>query len=137
MNFLEIYQQTRHEAITSLNIRKTWTVTELFSFNSILILQHFSSVKKLKQSQQYNIVIHSIMSFEATITYIDSDKDLEVVLTSVNISQVQQLIKQVIKEIIFSQVFQKMNKAAIWTMTKFIIQNIINLKLLELNRRKK
>jgi hypothetical protein len=53
------------------------------------------------------------MSFEATITYIDSDKDLEVVLTSVNISQVQQLIKQVIKEIIFSQVFQKMNKAAI------------------------
>ncbi len=55
INFLKLYQLTRHKTITSLNIRKTWTVTELLSFSSILVLQHFSSVKKLKQSQQYNI----------------------------------------------------------------------------------
>ncbi len=47
-NFLKLYQLTRHETITSLNIRKTWTATELLSFNSVLVLQHFSSVKKLK-----------------------------------------------------------------------------------------
>ncbi len=112
-NFLKLYQLTRYETITSLNIRKTWTATELLSFSSVLVLQHFSSVKKLKQSQQYNIVIHSTTSFEATVTYIDSDKDLEVVLTSANISQVQQLIKQAIEESTSDQILQKMSKAAI------------------------
>ncbi len=38
---------------------------------------------------------------------------------------------------IFSQILQKMSKAAIWTMTKSTIQNITNQKLLELNKRKK
>ena len=85
-NFLKLYQLTQHKTITSLNIRKTWTATELLSFSSVLVLQHFSSVKKLEQSQQYNIVIHSTTFFKATVTYIDSDKDLEVVLTSANIS---------------------------------------------------
>jgi len=136
-NFLKLYQLTRHEIITSLNIRKTWTATKLLSFSSVLVLQHFSSVKKLKQSQQYNIVIRSTMSFEATVTYIDSDKDLKVVLTSANISQVQQLIKQAIEESTSDQILQKMSKAAIWAMMKFTIQNVINQKLLELNRRKK
>ena len=97
-NFLKLYQLTRHETITSLNIRKSWTATKLLLFSSILVLQHFSSVKKLKQSQQYNIVIRSTTSFKVTITYIDSDKDLEVVLTFANIFQVQQLIKQAIEE---------------------------------------
>jgi len=53
------------------------------------------------------------MSFEATVTYIDSDKDLKVVLTSANISQVQQLIKQAIEESTSDQILQKMSKAAI------------------------
>jgi len=136
-NFLKLYQLTRHETITSLNIRKTWTATKLLLFSSVLVLQHFSSVKKLKQSQQYNIVIRSTMSFEATVIYIDSDKDLEVVLTSANISQVQQLIKQAIEESTSDQILQKMSKAAIWAMMKSTIQNVINQKLLELNRRKK
>jgi len=77
------------------------------------------------------------MSFEATITYIDSDKDLEVVLTSANISQVQQLIKQAIEELTSDQILQKVSKATIQAMTKFTIQNVINQKLLELNKRKK
>jgi len=136
-NFLKLYQLTWHETITSLNIRKSWTATELLSFSSVLILQHFSSVKKLEQSQQYNIVIHSTTSFEATVTYINFNKDLEVVLTSANISQVQQLIKQAIEESTSDQILQKMSKAAIWAMTKSTIQNVINQKLLELNRRKK
>jgi hypothetical protein len=85
---------------------------KLLSFSSALVLQHFS-FKKLKQSQQYNIVIHSTMSFKITITYIDFKNDLEVVLTSANTFQVQQLIKQAIKEMISSQILQKMNKAAI------------------------
>jgi len=105
-------------------------------FSSELVLQHFSS-KKLNQSQQYNIVIHSTTSVETTVTYIDSDKDLEVVLTSANISQVQQLIKQAIKETTSSQILQKMSKAAIQAIMKFAIQNVTNLELLELNRRKK
>ncbi len=136
-NFLKLYQLTRHETITSLNIRKSWTATELLSFSSVLVLQHFSSVKKLKQSQQYNIVIHSSTSFEATVTYIDSDKNLEVILTSANISQVQQLIKQAIKESTSDQILQKMSKAAIWVIMKSTIQNVTNQKLLKLNRRKK
>jgi len=90
-----------------LNIRKTWTATELLSFSSTLILQHFSSVKKLKQSQQYNIVIYLTMFFEATIIYINFDEDLKVVLTSVNISQVQQLIKKAIKKQLLIRFFKK------------------------------
>ncbi len=111
-NFLEIYQQVRHEAITSLNIRKTWTETDLLSFNSALVLQHFS-FKKSKQSQQYNIVIHSTTSFKTIVTYIDFKDDLEVVLTFANTSQVQQLVKQAIKRTISDQILEKMNKAAI------------------------
>jgi predicted glycosyltransferase involved in capsule biosynthesis len=38
---------------------------------------------------------------------------------------------------ISSQIFEKMSKAAIRAIMKFIIQNVINLKLLKLNRRKK
>ncbi len=91
-NFLKIYQQTRYKAITSLNIRKTWTETNFLSFNSALVFQHFS-FKKLKQSQQYNIIIHSTTFFETTVIYINFKDDLEVVLTSVNTSQVQQLVK--------------------------------------------
>jgi hypothetical protein len=53
------------------------------------------------------------MSFEATVIYIDFDEDLKVVLTSANIFQVQQLIKQAIKETTFSQILQKMSKATI------------------------
>jgi len=91
----------------------------------------------LNQSQQYNIVIHSTTSVETTVTYIDSKDDLEVVLTFANTSQVQQLIRQAVKETISSQILQKMSKAAIRAMTKSTIQNITNQKLLELNKRKK
>jgi len=108
----------------------------LLSFSSALVLQHFPS-KKLNQSQQYNIVIHSTTSVETTVTYIDLKDDLEVVLTFANTSQVQQLIKQAIKETISSQILEKMNKAAIQAMAKSTIQNVTNQKLLELNRRKK
>ncbi len=58
-------------------------------------------------------------------------------LTSANISQVQQLIKQAIKGTASSQVLQKVNKAIIRAMTESTIQNVINLKLLKLNKRKK
>ena len=95
-DFLEIYQQARHEAITSLNIRKSWTATKLLPFSLELILQHFPS-KKLDQPQQYNIVIRSTTPAEATVTYIDFKDGLEVVLTSANTSQVQQLIRQAIE----------------------------------------
>jgi len=81
-------------------------------FSSALVLQHFSS-KKLNQSQQYNIVIYSITFIKTTVTYIDFKDDLEVVLTSANTSQVQQLIKQAVKEMISSQILQKMSKATI------------------------
>jgi len=67
----------------------------------------------LNQSQQYNIVIRSTTSVETTVTYIDSKDGLEVVLTSANTSQVQQLIKQAVKGMISSQILQKMGKAAI------------------------
>jgi len=67
----------------------------------------------LKQSQQYNIVIHSTTSFKTTVTYIDLKNDLEVILTSANTSQVQQLVKQAIKKTISDQILEKMNKAAI------------------------
>jgi ribosomal protein S3AE len=109
---------------------------KLLSFSSELVLQHFSS-KKLNQSQQYNIVIHSTTSVKTTVTYIDSKDNLEVILTSVNTSQIQQLIKQAVKEMISSQILQKMSKATIQAMMKSIIQSVINQKLLELNRRKK
>jgi len=69
--------------------------------------------KKLNQSQQYNIVIYSTTSVETTVIYIDVKDDLKVVLTSANTSQVQQLIKQAVKEMISSQILQKMSKAAI------------------------
>jgi len=133
-DFLEIYQQARHEAITSLNIRKSWTATGLLPFSPALVLQHFPS-KELEQPQQYNIVIRPTTSSEASVTYIDFD--LEVVLTSANTSQVQQLIRQAIKETVPSQILQKMGKAAIRAMTKSTIQNVTNQELLELNRRKK
>jgi len=81
-------------------------------FSSALVLQHFSS-KKLNQSQQYNIVIYSITFIKTTVTYIDFKDNLEVVLTSANTSQVQQLIKQAVKEMISSQILQKMSKATI------------------------
>ncbi len=110
MNFLKIYQLTQHEAITLLNIRKSWTVMKLLSFSSALVLQHFL-FKKLNQS--LNIIIHSTISVEITVTYIDFKNDLKVVLTSVNTSQVQQLIKQAIKETISDQILEKMSKAAI------------------------
>jgi len=60
-----------------------------------------------------------------------------VILTSANISQVQQLIRQAIKGTISSQVLQKVGKAAIRAITKSTIQNVTNQELLELNRRKK
>jgi len=85
---------------------------KLLLFSSALVLQHFSS-KKLNQSQQYNIVIHSTTSVKTTVIYIDFKDDLEVVLTFANTSQVQQLIKQAIKEMISSQILEKMSKAAI------------------------
>jgi hypothetical protein len=91
----------------------------------------------LNQSQQYNIVIRSTTSVEATVTYIDSKDGLEVVLTSANTSQVQQLIKQAVKGTISSQILQKMGKAAIRAMAESTIQNVTNQELLELNRRKK
>jgi len=69
------------------------------------------------------------------VTYIN--EDLKVFLTSVNISQVQQLIKQAIKETTANQILLKVSKAVIRVMTKFTIQNVINLKLLKLNKRKK
>ncbi len=85
---------------------------KLLSFNLALVLQHFS-FKKLKQSQQYNIVICLTKSAETTVIYIDFKDNLKVILTSVNTFQVQQLIKQAIKEMISSQILQKMSKAAI------------------------
>jgi len=136
MNFLEIYQQARHEAITSLNIRKSWTATRLLSFSPELVLQHFPP-KELNQPQQYNIVIRPTTPAEATVTYIDPKDGLEVVLTPANTSQIQQLIRQAVKETIPSQILQKMGKAAIRAMTKSTIQSVTNQKLLELNRRKK
>jgi len=101
-----------------------------------LILQHFPS-KKLDQPQQYNIVIRSTTPAEATVTYIDFKDGLEVVLTSANTSQVQQLIRQAIEGSTSGQILQKVGKAAIQAMAKSTIQNVTNLKLLELNRRKK
>ncbi len=56
-NFLEIYQQTRHETITSLNIRKSWTATKLLSFSSALVLQHFSSKNRLIVELSFHIYI--------------------------------------------------------------------------------
>jgi len=47
------------------------------------------------------------MFFEATIIYINFDEDLKVVLTSVNISQVQQLIKKAIKKQLLIRFFKK------------------------------
>jgi len=91
----------------------------------------------LDQPQQYNIVIRSTTPAEATVTYIDSKDDLEVVLTPANTSQVQQLIRQAVKGMISSQILQKMSKAAIRAMAESTIQNVTNQKLLELNRRKK
>jgi len=91
----------------------------------------------LNQPQQYNIVIRSTTPVEATVTYIDSKDDLEVVLTPANTSQVQQLIRQAVKGMISSQILQKMGKAAIRAITKSTIQNVTNQELLELNRRKK
>ena len=135
-DFLEIYQQARHEAITPLNIRKSWTATRLLPFSPALVLQHFPS-KELNQPQQYNIVIRPTTSVEATVTYIDSKDGLEVVLTYANTSQVQQLIRQAIKGTVPSQILEKMGKAAIRAMTKSTIQNVTNQKLLELNKRKK
>ena len=136
-DFLKLYQLARHETITSLNIRKAWTATGLLPFSSALVLQHFPPVKELEQSQQYNIVIRPTTPSEATVTYIDSDKGLEVVLTLANTSQVQQLIRQAIEGSTSGQILQKVGKAAIRAMTKSTIQNVTNQKLLELNRRKK
>ncbi len=136
-DFLELYQLARHEAITPLNIRKSWTATGLLPFSPALVLQHFPPVKELEQSQQYNIVIRSTTPAEAIVTYIDFKDDLEVVLTSANTSQIQQLIRQAIKGSTSGQILQKMNKAAIRAMTNSTIQNVTNLKLLKLNRRKK
>jgi len=135
-DFLEIYQQARHEAITPLNIRKSWTATGLLPFSSALVLQHFPP-KELDQPQQYNIVIRSTTPAEATVTYIDSKDGLEVVLTPANTSQVQQLIRQAIKGTVSSQILEKMGKAAIRAMAESTIQNVTNQELLELNRRKK
>jgi hypothetical protein len=136
-DFLELYQQARHEAITPLNIKKAWTATGLLPFSPALVLQHFPPVKELEQPQQYNIVIRPTTPSEATVTYIDSDKGLEVVLTPANTSQVQQLIRQAIKGPTSSQILQKVGKAAIRAMAESTIQNVTNLELLELNRRKK
>jgi hypothetical protein len=38
------------------------------------------------------------MSFKITVTHIDFDENLKVILTSANIFQVQQFIKQAIKK---------------------------------------
>ncbi len=135
-DFLEIYQQARHEAITPLNIRKSWTATGLLPFSPALVLQHFPP-KELDQPQQYNIVIRPTTPAEATVTYIDSDKGLEVVLTPANTSQVQQLVRQAIEGPTSSQILQKVGKAAIRAMAESTIQNVTNQELLELNRRKK
>ncbi len=136
-DFLELYQLARHEAITPLNIRNAWTATGLLPFSPALVLQHFPPVKELEQSQQYNIVIRPTTPSEATVTYIDSDKGLEVVLTPANTSQVQQLIRQAIEGPTSGQILQKVGKAAIRAMAESTIQDITNLELLELNRRKK
>jgi len=135
-DFLELYQLARHEAITPLNIRKSWTATGLLPFSPALVLQHFPPVKELQQSQQYNIVIRPTTPSEATVTYIDSDKGLEVVLTPANTSQVQQLIRQAI-EGPSGQILQKVGKAAIRAMAESTIEDVTNQELLELNRRKK
>ncbi len=136
-DFLELYQQAWHEAITPPNIKKTWTATGLLPFSPALVLQHFPPVKELEQSQQYKIFIRSTTPSEATVTYIDSDKGLEVVLTPANTSQVQKLIRQAIKGTTSSQVLQKVGKAAIRAMAESTIQDVTNQELLELNRRKK
>jgi len=133
-DFLEIYQLARHEAITSLNIRKSWTATGLLPFSPALVLQHFPS-KELNQS--LNIVIRPTTPAEATVTYIDLKDGLGVVPTPANTSQVQQLIRQAIKGTIPGQILEKMGKAAIRAMAESTIQNVTNQELLELNRRKK
>lgn len=66
IDFLELYQQARCDAITPENIRKAWQKTGLLPFNPQLILERYPPPE---QPQQYNITIRPTTPPEATVTY--------------------------------------------------------------------
>ena len=133
VDFLELYQQARQDAITPVIIQKAWQKAGFLPFHPELILERYPAPKQL---QQYNITIRPTTPPEATVTYSGPDHDFEVALTPANTTGVQRLLQRATEGAVMSQILQKVGKAAKRAMAESTIQNVTNSELLELNRRK-
>ena len=70
IDFLEIFQQSRNEAITSANIISAWAKTGLNPYNPQLVLQHYPEKDNDKgESKEYNINIRPTTPTDAIITF--------------------------------------------------------------------
>lgn len=143
VDFLQVYQQARQEAITPINVKKAWAATGLSPFDPEVVLQHFPSTQQSQQSQQYNVEICPTTPPEATITYVGPDGGFQVALTPANTAQIQQILQKITQGVVptqkpvLTQALEKVGKAAIRAMAESTIQSITNSELVELNQRKK
>ncbi len=92
VDFLDIYQQARQEAMTAVNIKKAWAAVGLLPFRPELILQHFPTTQL---PQQYNIEIRPTTPPEATITLIGPNGKFHLALTPANALHIQQILQHV------------------------------------------
>ena len=82
VDFLELYQLARTEAITPINIQKAWVVIGLSPFKPEIVLQHFPLPTT---GQYYNITIYPTTPPEGTLIYLGPNGDGKVILTPANI----------------------------------------------------
>ncbi len=92
VDFLEIYQIARQEAITPINVKRAWAASGLLLFKPDLVLQYFPSTQ---QSQQLSIEIRPTIPPEATVTYTGPDGRYRLALIPANTLQIQQIMKEV------------------------------------------
>ncbi len=133
VDFLELYQKARIEAILSTNIQKAWAKSGLHPFDPELVLQHFKP-NLSDQSSSYNITIRPTTPPEATVTYSGPGGGFQVNLTPNNTAQIQQILQQAGKDGA-EAALQKVGKCAIRAIAERNIQEVTNNELVEHNRR--
>ena len=142
VDFIEIYQQVRKEAISSVNIQKAWAKAGLSPFKPEIVLDTLTPLPaplpEPEISQQFNVTIRPTTPPEAIVVYTGPGGQLRKVLTPHNSKQVKALMDEFNNgKITIEEALQKVSNTAIATLAQNTISNRENIELLESHRLKK
>ncbi len=140
-DFLEFYEFARRQALTPDVIKSAWKKSGLLPFNPDLILSDFrpNPVSHVLGIERLSLSLRPTTPPEASISYSGSGGSGELLFTPANITQMERLMQQFkdgMMQLAAEDVLKKVGKACQFAFAESHIQDNINLKLLEVNRRK-